>query len=104
MSSGTPSRMATITEHKAAQVEHADASGRTRVIFVHGLWLLPSSWDLWTNRLQTSPPFTRQVPVVGVLPGGRRPAPATRGPNRWISNRQIFARERKRRSYGACDR
>ena len=103
MSTGKPSRTATVTEHEAAQVEPADASGRTPVIFVHGLWLLPSSWDLWTNRLQASPPFTRQVPVVGVLPGGGRPAPATRGTNRWISNRQISARE-KRRSYGACDR
>jgi pimeloyl-ACP methyl ester carboxylesterase len=36
-----------ITEHEAAQVTAANASGRTPVVFVHGLWLLPSSWDRW---------------------------------------------------------
>src|SRR5688572_32993112 len=34
----------TITEHEATQVERANASGATPVVFVHGLWLLPSSW------------------------------------------------------------
>src|SRR5229473_2081489 len=29
------------------QVDKANASGRTPVVFVHGLWLLPSSWDRW---------------------------------------------------------
>jgi hypothetical protein len=27
------------------QVEQANATGRTPVVFIHGLWLLPSSWD-----------------------------------------------------------
>src|SRR5262245_58752066 len=35
------------TDHTTAQVEQANASGRTPVVFVHGLWLLPSSWDRW---------------------------------------------------------
>jgi pimeloyl-ACP methyl ester carboxylesterase len=39
--------MADITEYEAQQVETANASGRTPVVFVHGLWLLPSSWDRW---------------------------------------------------------
>ncbi|MGK5532126.1 alpha/beta hydrolase [Streptomyces sp. URMC 129] len=30
-----------------AQIERANATGRTPVVFVHGLWLLPSSWDRW---------------------------------------------------------
>jgi pimeloyl-ACP methyl ester carboxylesterase len=29
------------------QVARANASGRTPVVFIHGLWLLPSSWDRW---------------------------------------------------------
>ena len=37
----------TINEHEAAQVERANASGLTPVAFVHGLWLLPSSWERW---------------------------------------------------------
>jgi len=31
----------------AEQVDRANATGRTPVVFVHGLWLLPSSWDRW---------------------------------------------------------
>jgi non-heme chloroperoxidase len=38
---------ATITEHEAEQVALANATGRPPVVFVHGLWLLPSSWDRW---------------------------------------------------------
>jgi hypothetical protein len=33
----------TITEHEASQVERANALRTTPVVFVHGLWLLPSS-------------------------------------------------------------
>jgi len=33
----------------ADQVESANASGRTPVVFIHGLWLLPSSWDRWAT-------------------------------------------------------
>src|SRR6267154_2961718 len=29
------------------QEERANASGLTPVVFIHGLWLLPSSWDRW---------------------------------------------------------
>lgn len=38
----------TITEHEAEQVQKANATGKQPVVFVHGLWLLPSSWDRWT--------------------------------------------------------
>jgi non-heme chloroperoxidase len=30
------------------QVSRANDSGRTPVVFIHGLWLLPSSWDRWS--------------------------------------------------------
>jgi non-heme chloroperoxidase len=39
--------VATITEHEAEQIERANAGGLQPVVFVHGLWLLPSSWDRW---------------------------------------------------------
>ncbi|HEY6779840.1 MAG TPA: alpha/beta hydrolase [Thermoleophilaceae bacterium] len=39
----------TIVEYEAKQVEEANASGLTPVVFVHGLWLLPSSWDRWAR-------------------------------------------------------
>jgi non-heme chloroperoxidase len=44
----------TITEHEAKQVERANASGLTPVVFVHGLWLLPSSWDRWAKLFETA--------------------------------------------------
>jgi pimeloyl-ACP methyl ester carboxylesterase len=31
------------------QVEKANATGLTPVVFIHGLWLLPSSWDRWAG-------------------------------------------------------
>src|SRR6476660_2606065 len=37
----------TITE--AEEIERANASGKTPVVFIHGLWLLPSSWDRWAK-------------------------------------------------------
>lgn len=39
----------TITAHEREQVDAANASGRPPVVFVHGLWLLPSSWDRWAT-------------------------------------------------------
>jgi pimeloyl-ACP methyl ester carboxylesterase len=29
------------------EIDQANATGRTPVVFIHGLWLLPSSWDRW---------------------------------------------------------
>ena len=31
----------------AEQIEHANSTGLTPVVFIHGLWLLPTSWDRW---------------------------------------------------------
>jgi non-heme chloroperoxidase len=31
------------------QIERANASGKTPVVFIHGLWLLPTSWDRWAT-------------------------------------------------------
>ncbi|HUL57180.1 MAG TPA: alpha/beta hydrolase [Usitatibacter sp.] len=39
--------MTVITQHEAEQVKRANGTGRTPVMFIHGLWLLPSSWDRW---------------------------------------------------------
>jgi pimeloyl-ACP methyl ester carboxylesterase len=39
----------TVQDWEAAQVSRANASGRAPVVFVHGLWLLPSSWDRWAT-------------------------------------------------------
>jgi non-heme chloroperoxidase len=39
--------MTTITAEEQTQIDEANASGKTPVVFIHGLWLLPSSWDRW---------------------------------------------------------
>jgi non-heme chloroperoxidase len=39
----------TFSDRETRQVEQANASGRTPVVFIHGLWLLPSSWDRWAD-------------------------------------------------------
>jgi non-heme chloroperoxidase len=42
-----PTTGAAISRHDIEQIERANASGLTPAVFVHGLWLLPSSWDRW---------------------------------------------------------
>ena len=51
-----------ITEHELAQIERANATTATPVVFVHGLWLLPSSWQNWAN-------FFEDAGYVAVMPG-----------------------------------
>jgi non-heme chloroperoxidase len=47
-SSASPSDK-TITEYELEQCQQANATGRQPVVFVHGLWLLPNSWDRWAE-------------------------------------------------------
>ena len=51
-----------ITDHEQQQVDRANASGLTPVVFVHGLWLLPSSWDNWAQ-------FFDEAGYVSLTPG-----------------------------------
>src|SRR6476620_8258793 len=39
--------MSTIATHEQQDVEKVNATGRIPAVFIHGLWLLPSSWDRW---------------------------------------------------------
>jgi non-heme chloroperoxidase len=52
--SSTAMKTPGITEHEATQIERANNSGRTPVVFIHGLWLLPSSWDRWAARFEAA--------------------------------------------------
>jgi non-heme chloroperoxidase len=38
-----------ISRYEREQIEQANATGLTPVVFIHGLWLLPSSWDRWAT-------------------------------------------------------
>jgi non-heme chloroperoxidase len=33
----------------AKEIDDCNATGRTPVVFIHGLWLLPSSWERWAD-------------------------------------------------------
>jgi non-heme chloroperoxidase len=41
--------IATAAEQDDLQIARANSSGRTPVVFIHGLWLLPSSWNRWAE-------------------------------------------------------
>jgi len=42
----------TLTDDENDQLARANASGRTPVVFVHGLWLLAGSWDRWIGHFE----------------------------------------------------
>src|ERR1041385_6899759 len=46
--------MAPISERENREIEAANASGNTPVVFIHGLWLLPSSWGNWVDFFKES--------------------------------------------------
>ena len=50
-----------ISEREQRQIDSANASGKTPVVFIHGLWLIPSSWDNWVD-------FFEQNGYAGVTP------------------------------------
>jgi non-heme chloroperoxidase len=41
--------MSEIPSHTLDDITEVNASGLTPVVFIHGLWLLPSSWDRWAE-------------------------------------------------------
>jgi pimeloyl-ACP methyl ester carboxylesterase len=50
------------TTSELAEIDRANASGKQPVVFVHGLWLLDSSWDRWAR-------FVEDHGYVAVTPG-----------------------------------
>jgi non-heme chloroperoxidase len=49
-----PGRTVPLTDRETREVEQANASGRPTVVFVHGLWLLASSWDPWRTLFEAA--------------------------------------------------
>jgi len=46
--------MATLTTQEQQEIDNANASGKQPVVFVHGLWLLSSSWDNWRQLFEAN--------------------------------------------------
>ena len=65
----------TISAHEAEEVARANASGKAPVVFVHGLWLLPSSWDRWATVFE-------EAGYAPCRPAGRTTPTPSRRPTR----------------------
>ena len=72
-----------ITERETGQVDEANASGRPAVVFIHGLWLLPSSWDRWAALFEEA----GYAPVTPVWPDDPETVEQAR------ANPEVFARK-----------
>jgi non-heme chloroperoxidase len=48
-----PGQVSPITARELDEIERANASKRTPVVFVHGLWLLAGSWDPWRELFES---------------------------------------------------
>ena len=62
MSTETLTSSKTITDYEREQVHRANATKKRPVVFVHGLWLMPSSWDRWVTVFE-------EAGYVGLTPG-----------------------------------
>jgi non-heme chloroperoxidase len=71
------------TEHEAQQIDQANASGKTPVVFIHGLWLLPSSWDRWAAVFEEA----GYAPVTPVWPDDPETVEQAR------ANPEVFAKK-----------
>jgi non-heme chloroperoxidase len=43
-----------LAAHEIDEIDRANATGLTPVVFIHGLWLLPSSWDRWAAAFEAA--------------------------------------------------
>jgi pimeloyl-ACP methyl ester carboxylesterase len=72
----------TISERENREIVAANASGKTPVVLIHGLWLLPSSWANWAEMFH----HAGYAPLTPDWPGD----PATVAEAR--ANPQVFAK------------
>src|SRR6476646_5205176 len=43
-----------LTDRETQEIKRANESGRTPIVFVHGLWLLSSSWQHWQDFFESN--------------------------------------------------
>ncbi len=77
----SPPTEAVISEPELEQVERANASGHPPVVFVHGLWLLPTSWDRWATVFE-------EAGYAAVIPGWPDDPPSVEEAN---AHPEVFA-------------
>jgi pimeloyl-ACP methyl ester carboxylesterase len=52
MVTSTSSSAGSLTASERAQIQRANVSGLLPVVFVHGLWMLPASWQRWAEAFE----------------------------------------------------
>ena len=62
MGNSASSSMGAISVAERAQIQRANISGLHPVVFVHGLWLLPGSWQRWAEAFE-------EAGYIAVTPG-----------------------------------
>src|SRR5258708_10557536 len=77
--------MATLTARESGQVEAANSSGRTPVVFIHGLWLLASSWDRWAALFEQA----GFAPVAPGWPDDPEAVEEARGPSEAFAGNKV---------------
>src|SRR5215469_994064 len=101
---------ASISERENQEIEDANASGNTPVVFIHGLWLLPSSWANWTDLFKEAgyAPLTPDWPddpeTVGGPGGPRRPRQEDLEAGRRSHRRDHRCPGQETSGHGALDR
>src|SRR6266481_5472954 len=84
--------MSVLIDRKVAdQIEHANSTGKTPVVFVHGLWLLPSSWDRWAALFDQAGYASVQPgwPDDADTVGSQRPPGGVRTQDRWAGRQSL---------------
>src|SRR5712692_8996906 len=76
--------MTNLTNHEQQEIDRANASGLQPVVFVHGLWLLASSWDRWRA-------FFEEQGYTTIVPGWPDDPETVEEAN---SDPDVFARKR----------
>src|SRR3979411_2549522 len=69
---------------RTEQIDRANATGLTPVVFIHGLWLLPSSWDRWAAVFE-------EAGYTTVKPGGPDDPETVAGAN---EHPEVFAHKK----------
>jgi pimeloyl-ACP methyl ester carboxylesterase len=72
-----------ISDRESKEIEAANGSGTTPVVFIHGLWLLPSSWKPWGELFKKG----GHAPVMPDWPGDPETVEQAR------ANPEVFAKQ-----------
>src|SRR5260370_177623 len=77
--------MTVLTNHEQQEIDRANTDGKQPVVFVHGLWLLASSWDRSRALFEDQ----RDTPLALGWPDGPDPHEAAKQPRGVLPHKRI---------------